>query len=56
MMSARAVMTKPKITPEVVKTIESALEERKKAGDRRQVEANYKGAERRGGNDRRDKP
>ena len=53
--SARAVMTKPKITPDVVKTIESALEERKKGADRRRATADYGGTDRRSGADRRDK-
>lgn len=48
-------MTKPKITPDVVKTIESALEERKKGGDRRRTTADYAGTDRRSGTDRRDK-
>lgn len=49
-------MTKTKITPDVVKTIESALEERKKGPDRRRTEEeNFNGSDRRTGADRRDK-
>lgn len=50
-------MTKTKITPDVVKTIESALEERKKGVDRRRAEAeeSFNGSDRRTGADRRDK-
>lgn len=49
-------MDKTKITPKVVKTIESALEERKKGNDRRHPgsERKYDGTERRSGRDRRD--
>ena len=48
-------MNKPKITPTVVKTIESALEERKTKADRRGQKADsYSGDERRTGQDRRD--
>jgi hypothetical protein len=55
-LSASTVMTKPKITPDVVKTIESALEERKKGTDRRNKKAdNFNGSDRRSGDDRRDK-
>lgn len=47
-------MEKQKITPKVVKTIESALEERKVRGDRRQRgQVDYSGNERRSGQDRR---
>lgn len=44
-----------KITPQVVQTIESVLEERKSGGDRRrkESEATYDGEERRSGDDRR---
>lgn len=55
MLAVSAVMTKTKITPNVVKTIESALEERKKGPDRRRTEDNYAGSDRRTGADRRDK-
>ena len=56
MWSVSAVMTKTKITPDVVKTIESALEERKKGPDRRRTEEeNFNGSDRRTGADRRDK-
>jgi len=51
-------MNKPKITPDVVKTIEGALEERKTRADRRnqtEKEPDYDGKERRAGRDRRDK-
>lgn len=50
-------MTKPKITPEIVKKIELSLEERKARQDRRKtpVPEEYSGAERRSGRDRRDK-
>lgn len=46
---------KPKVTPQAVKAIESALEERKTKQDRRQAEPNraYQGEERRSGQDRR---
>lgn len=47
-------MEKSKITPQVVKTIESALEERKSGGDRRRGDSEgYTGKERRSGQDRR---
>lgn len=48
-------MEKTKITPTVVKTIESALEERKTGGDRRRHDKDngYQGKERRSGEDRR---
>lgn len=47
-------MEKSKITPEVVKTIENVLEERKVRDDRRQNDpAEYTGTERRTGGDRR---
>lgn len=47
-------MEKSKITPEVVKTIESVLEERKSGGDRRRNDSKeYSGEERRSGQDRR---
>lgn len=48
-------MSKAKITPQVVKTIESALEERKKTSDRRRDSKDYAGVERRSGADRREK-
>lgn len=47
-------MTKPKITPDVVKTIENVLEERKTKADRRSKAGEYSGLERRTGKDRRD--
>jgi hypothetical protein len=47
-------MTKPKITPQVVKTIETALEERKPGKDRREKQQPAPGSDRRTG-DRRDK-
>jgi hypothetical protein len=47
-------MTTPKITPKVVKTIETALEERKTKADRRNKAGDYSGSERRTGKDRRD--
>jgi len=47
-------MNKQKITPKVVKTIESALEERKTRADRRARADGYAGSERRTGKDRRD--
>jgi hypothetical protein len=47
-------MNKQKITPKVVKTIESALEERKTRADRRARVDGYAGSERRTGKDRRD--
>lgn len=47
-------MTKPKITPQVVKTIETALEERKPGKDRRSKQEPAPGTDRRTG-DRRDK-
>ncbi len=47
-------MNKPKITPDVVKTIESALEERKKGQDRRNKQVdNLPDGDRRSG-ERRD--
>ncbi|MDX9873391.1 MAG: hypothetical protein RBS88_00655 [Spongiibacteraceae bacterium] len=47
-------MEKGKITPNVVKTIESVLEERKGRQDRRQNDpSTYTGVERRSGKDRR---
>lgn len=47
-------MTKPKLTPDTVKKIESALEERKPKAERRQKnEASPSGADRRTGKDRR---
>ena len=47
-------MTDPKITPDVVKKIESALEERKTKQDRRSGDAReFSGKDRRTGQDRR---
>lgn len=47
-------MTKTKITPDVVKKIEGALEERKPKAERRQKnETSPSGTERRKGKDRR---
>ncbi|MFT3929786.1 MAG: hypothetical protein QM709_05725 [Spongiibacteraceae bacterium] len=47
-------MSQKKITPDVVKKIESALEERKPKGDRRQgANATPPNGERRAGKDRR---
>jgi hypothetical protein len=55
-LSVSIVMSKPKITPDVVKTIESALEERKKGQDRRREAPpeDFDGSDRRQG-ERRDK-
>lgn len=50
-------MSEKKITPKVVKIIETALEERKTRRDRRENPGNahaYNGSDRRSGKDRRD--
>lgn len=48
---------KSKLTPDKVKTIETALEERKTEKDRRKsTPPDFKGPERRSGRDRRDSP
>lgn len=49
----RYIMSQKKITPDAVKKIESALEERKPKGDRRQSSNTPPNGERRAGKDRR---
>lgn len=49
----RYIMSQKKITPDAVKKIENALEERKPKGDRRQSASAPPTGERRAGKDRR---